>query len=90
MGSFISWKKRKVDTVVRSLHGQGLAITEDTFISSFKQLYPEDWQLIQDKWQQEEVSALGKGHPMPQPDVYLREMFRNQVQKNTIQKTTMK
>ena len=75
MGSFIKYKKKKIDHVFRVL---GDKHTEKTFINMFKEVYPSDWQQIQDRWLYEEQNTPnGKKHPMQHPDVYMKEMYRN-------------
>ena len=82
MGSFIRYKPQKVQAVLKTL-GEGH--TPDSFAEAFKVRFPEDWQLIQAKWQEEETSTPpGKGHPMQPPEVYLREMYRNHKEKTTL------
>ena len=75
MGSFIKWKKQKILSVFDAL---GENHTEESFIETFKSMYPADWQLIQDKWAEEEKNTpIGKKHPMPEPNKYMKEMYRN-------------
>ena len=76
MSSLVKRKKEKVAAVKAVL---GDALTKESFISTFKTMYPEDWKRICEKWQQEEdETPPGKRHPMQHPDVYMREMYRNQ------------
>ena len=78
MGSLVSRKKEKVLAIFAAL---GPELNEQSFIEAFKQMYPEDWQRINDRWQQEEqTTPPGKKHPMQHPDVYMMEMYRNQKQ----------
>lgn len=75
MGSFIRFKKAKIENVFQSV---GDNCSEDTFTSAFKSLYPDDWQKIQDLWfYEEQCTPPGKRHPMPDPDTYMKEMYRN-------------
>ncbi len=75
MGSFIRYKKEKIQQVFKTL---GSNHTEERFIAAFKSIFPADWQRIQDQWLYEEQrTPLGKKHPMPHPDVYMKEMYRN-------------
>ena len=75
MGSFIKHKKDKIKQVFQTL---GSYHTEESFINTFKELYPEDWRKIQDTWLYEErCTPPGKGHPMRHPDVYMKEMYPN-------------
>ena len=73
--SFIRHKKEKIKKVFEIL---GSDCTEENFISTFKSVYPDDWQKVQDVWlYEEQCTPLGKRHPMPHPDVYMKEMYRN-------------
>ncbi len=75
MSSFIHYKKKKIEHVFQVL---GKEVTEEDFIRTFKSLYPEDWQKIQDRWLcEEQDTPPGKKHSMQQPDVYMKEMYRN-------------
>lgn len=75
MGSFIKFKKEKIQQVFKIL---GANHTEEGFTTTFKSLYPADWRRIQDKWLYEEQCTLpGKKHPMPHPEIYMKEMYRN-------------
>ncbi len=76
MGSFIRYKKEKIKQVFQT---PGSEHTEESFINTFKSLYPADWQRIQEEqWlYEEQCTPLGKRHPMPHPDVYMKEMYRN-------------
>ena len=75
MSCFISRKKDKIAAVFANT---GIGVDEETFISTFKQMYPSDWENINERWQAEEDSTPpGKKHPMQHPDVYMKEMYRN-------------
>ena len=75
MGCFIKYKREKIKQVFQVL---GFGHTEESFINTFKRLYPEDWQKIQDIWLYEEhCTPPGKKHPMQHPDVHMKEMYRN-------------
>lgn len=75
MSCFISRKKDKIATVFTRI---GPGADEETFISTFKQVYPKDWIRINEKWLEEENNTPpGKKHPMQHPDVYMKEMYRN-------------
>lgn len=75
LGSFISRKKQKVISIFRAL---GNKHDEQSFITLFKEQYPEDWKKINNKWEEEERNVLpGKKHPMQIPDTYMKEMYRN-------------
>ena len=93
MGSFINRKKEKIQSVFLKL---GTEVDEDSFIKFFKEMYPEDWLKINQKWFDEEQHTLpGKRHPMQHPDIYMKEMYRNhkdqypfrEIEKNKLGKT---
>lgn len=75
MGSFIRHKKEKIRSVFINL---GTKVDEDSFIKLFKEMYPDDWLKINQKWLEEEQQTQpGKRHPMQHPDTYMKEMYRN-------------
>ena len=75
MGSLIKKKREKVKAI---FDRHGYDISEEVFISFFKLMYAEDWELIQEKWYDEEKNTPpGKKHSMPHPDIYMHEMYRN-------------
>ena len=75
MSCFISRKKDKIAAVFNKI---GSDANEESFIATFKQMYPNDWALINERWQLEEDSTPpGKKHSMQHPDVYMKEMYRN-------------
>lgn len=75
MSSFIKYKKKKVNHIFQIF---GEDHTETDFINMFKSLYPDDWQKIQEVWLYEEQNTPpGKKHPMPHPEIYMKEMYRN-------------
>ena len=72
---FIRRKKEKISAVFEAV---GTDADEESFIAAFKQMYPNDWTLINERWQLEEDSTPpGKKHSMQHPDVYMKEMYRN-------------
>lgn len=76
MGSFILVRYKKKTSLFQIL---GSNHTEEGFINAFKRrLYLDDWQKIQEVWNYEEkCTPPGKRHPMPHPEVYMKEMYRN-------------
>lgn len=75
MGSFIKRKKGKVYYI---FHLLGPYHDEKSFITLFKRYYPDDWTKINQKWEKEEkLTKIGKKHPMPCPELYIKEMYRN-------------
>jgi len=78
MPALVVKKEEKVDAVFAAL---GSEITEKAFIDKFKEMYPKDWGRIQAKFAEEERKTKpGKPHPMPHPDVYMRNMYKNAIQ----------
>lgn len=50
---------------------------EEEFKKLFKEMYPDDWQRIKQKYAAEErKDEKGKGHPMPHPEKYLSNMYK--------------
>ena len=87
MGCFISRKKDKVAVVFKKV---GFDADEETFIATFKRLYPNDWLRINERWQLEEDSTPpGKKHSMQRPDVYMKEMYRNHKPKSNTKGNVM-
>ena len=77
MSNLVKFKIQKVKVVLAEI---GSNPTEKAFIEIFKQRFPEDWRNINDRWESEENSTPpGKKHSMQHPDVYMHEMWRNQV-----------
>lgn len=47
------------------------------FKTKFKELYPKEWQHIIAVYQKEErEDTKHKGHPMPEPEKYLKNMYK--------------
>lgn len=67
--SLIRNKKSKISAVTDAI---GSNITEKLFIEKYKAMYPLDWEKIQKRWE--------AGIPdMQEPNVYMKEMYRNHV-----------
>lgn len=61
MNCFITRKKDKISTVFETV---GADADVESFIAAFKQMYSNDWILINERWQLEEVSTPpGKKSP---------------------------
>ncbi|WP_139187485.1 hypothetical protein [Sarcina sp. DSM 11001] len=72
MSCFISRKKDKISAVFEAV---GTDADEESFIATFKQMYPNDWTLISERWRLEEENTLpSKKHSLQHPDVYMKEM----------------
>ena len=78
MPALVVKKEEKVDAVFAAL---GETIDEASFIEKFKEMYPKDWGRIQAKYTEEERKTKpGKTHPMPHPDDYMKNMYKNAIQ----------
>ena len=75
MSCFIKHKRQKVLSVLEIT-----GLDEQSFIEKFKSMYPKDWERIKNRWLVEEADVAGtsRGLPMQYPDVYMKEMYRNQ------------
>lgn len=72
--SVVPQKEKKVEAVFAAL---GSAHNEKLFIEKFKELYPKDWERINQVYQEHERrDNKGKGHPMPEPEKYLSNMYK--------------
>lgn len=79
MPAVVVKKEEKVAAVIEAL---GDNISESAFIEKFKELYPKDWDRIKAKYNEEERKTKpGKTHPMPHPDVYMKNMYNNAIKK---------
>lgn len=71
--SVVIKKKEKVNRILAEL---GTACTFEAFSVKFKEYYPEDWKRINQRYNQhEKMDSKGKGHPMPNPDRYMQNMY---------------
>ena len=72
MGTLISRKKDKAFAIFKVLESN---LNEEFFITLFKESYAEDWQIIIDQYEKEESQTKpGKRHPMPHPDIYIKNI----------------
>ena len=79
MPAVVVKKEEKVAAVFAAL---GDSVSESSFIETFKEMYPKDWDRIKAKFRQEEAhSKPGKSHPMPEPDVYMKNMYKTAMAK---------
>jgi len=79
MGNLINRKKEKAFSIYKQL---GQNASENAFVQLFKSLYPNDWNRIVEKYREEErETVFGKRHPMPHPDIYMKNMYRNTKQR---------
>lgn len=55
----------------------------EEFAEIFKSLYPIDYQKIEKKYRiEEQKDKKKKGHPMPDPKIYLKNMYKVALKKN--------
>lgn len=72
-------KEEKVSVTISALD---TAHTEMQFVEKFKELYPDDWLKIVNRYNaHERLTGEGKSHPMPNPTQYLVNMYKNQKRK---------
>ena len=65
----------------------GKDCSEQAFKENFKELYPKDWQRIIKVYNDhEKKDTKGKGHPMPNPEKYLTEMYKTYSKKTNSSK----
>ena len=72
--SVVVKKEEKVTAVFAAMADKA---NMQEFKTLFKSMYPDDWRRIQQRYaQHERKDTKGKGHPMPEPEVYLANMFK--------------
>lgn len=75
MGNLINRKRVKAFSVLRDL---GDKAGGESFAELFRERYPDDWARIELRFEEEERSTpSGRRHPMPDPDRYMRAMYRH-------------
>lgn len=71
--SVVVKKEEKVNKIFSEL-GKGCSFEE--FYNKFKEDYPDDWEKINKVWREHENrDKKGKGHPMPEPSQYMKNMY---------------
>lgn len=76
----ITKKDEKANNILKIM--QDINDAEE-FVTLFKQQYPDDYAKIQKAYLAEErKDKKGKGHPMPQPDQYLKNMYNVAIKKH--------
>jgi hypothetical protein len=74
MAAVVVKKEEKVNAVFAAMSDKD-DIQE--FKAKFKDMYPKDWQHIISVYQKEErADTKHKGHPMPEPEVYLDNTYK--------------
>lgn len=72
--SVIIKKEEKVTSVFEKI---GINCSFEDFFAKFVELYPDDWERVQKIYRKHErKDTKGKGHPMPEPNVYMRNMYK--------------
>ena len=68
---------KKEEKILRTLKDLDANHFDSDFILKFKELYPDDWQKIVDRYEaHERLTPKGKSHPMPLPEKYLLNISR--------------
>ena len=71
--SVIPKKEEKVTTVFQAMHDKN---SLDEFKTKFKEMHPRDWGRIVSRYNEHERrDTKQKGHPMPEPEQYLKNTF---------------
>lgn len=71
--SVVVKKEEKVNSIFAEL---GKDCSFEEFYASFKERYPDDWDRINKVYNQHERhDKKGKGHPMPEPNQYVKNMY---------------
>ena len=66
-------KEEKVNRIFGEL---GTNCTFEEFFDKFKEVYPNEWEKIIKTYKQHESrDKKGKGHPMPDPNQYMKNMY---------------
>lgn len=67
---------KKDEKVAAAAAALPIGFSQDQFAAKFKELYPRDWERIQKAYRDHERNTkLGKSHPMPTPEQYLKNCF---------------
>lgn len=71
--SVVVKKAEKVNGIFEKL---GADCSFEDFSKEFKEKYPGDWDRINKVYRQHEKrDTKGKGHPMPEPNQYMKNMY---------------
>ena len=80
MAAVVVKKAEKVNAVFEAMTNSN---DMEEFKTKFKTMYPKDWARIQSVYLKEEkADTKYKGHPMPHPEKYLENMYKNAISKN--------
>ena len=79
MSSVVVKKEEKVKAVFEAMSNLN---DMEEFKTKFKTMYPKEWVHIQSVYLKEErADTKHKGHPMPHPEKYLENMYKNAISK---------
>ena len=71
--SVIPKKEEKVRLIFDEI---GQNCTEEEFVQRFKEKFPKDWERVQIRYKEhEQRDVKHKGHPMPNPQQYMTNMY---------------
>lgn len=71
--SVIPKKEEKIKSIFDEL---GSNCTEEAFVQKFKEKFPKDWERVQTRYREHEQRDVKcKGHPMPTPHQYMKNMY---------------
>lgn len=71
--SVVVKKEEKVNKIFAEL---GVDCSFEEFFNKFIEEYPNDWERINKVYKKHEVrNKKGKGHPMPEPNQYIKNMY---------------
>lgn len=71
--SVIQKKEEKVTSVFEAMLDKA---SLEEFKIKFKEMYPRDWDRIVSRYKEHERRDIKqKGHPMPEPEQYLKNMY---------------
>ena len=82
MGAAVIVKKdEKVNAVLDAMAD---ITSVEEFKAKFKTMYPKEWENVKRRYAEHESrDKKGKGHPMPHPEKYLENMYKNAIKKKT-------
>lgn len=69
----IAKKEEKVKSIFDSI---GIECTIDEFKNKFIEMYPKEWEKVGKAYNSHERhNSKEKGHPMPEPDTYIKNAY---------------
>lgn len=68
---------KKEEKILNTLKNLSADYSDEVFIVKFRELYPEDWEKIVNRYNaHERLTPPGKSHPMAPPPKYLLNILR--------------